>query len=195
MAFAPPVPRFPGRGGSDTVAVAVAPRGNGSRTHIWRHGCCHRGHRRCAADQQCQVCASTRASTKRSRVRCDPRHAVRCLATRPQRDRYEARVLVDRRGRRGGGALVLRDPADSERVLLPASDIVCLEAGTMSVRDGYGGRDVSAIMIELNTAEPCRIPLAPRSERWNAPFRLAASAADRDELLRRIRERFFGSAA
>lgn len=82
----------------------------------------------------------------------------------------------------------LRDPSDAECVFVPASQIVSLDMGETSVRDGYGTRRVPAIMVGLDTAEPVKLPLAPRSERWNAMFRFAASFSDRDQLLGIMRE-------
>ncbi|GAB3583635.1 hypothetical protein GCM10027406_28580 [Leifsonia lichenia] len=82
----------------------------------------------------------------------------------------------------------LRDPSDTECVFIPASHIVGVEMGETSVRDGYGSRTVPAIMVHLNATAPVALPLAPRSERWNATFRYAASYADRDLLLGMIRE-------
>lgn len=81
----------------------------------------------------------------------------------------------------------LGDPHLSECVVLAAGEIVALKPTSATVRDGYGGRQVPAILVEVAGTEPWSVPIVPRSVRWYAPFRYAASAADRDMLLMRLR--------
>lgn len=109
---------------------------------------------------------------------------LRGMSTTGLRPAYWSIVAVDA----SGLYCYLRDPSDAECVFIPVSHVVRVEMGETSVRDGYGSRKVPAIMVGLNTAEPVALPLVPRSERWNAMFRYAASYADRDQLLHLLRE-------
>ncbi|WP_295127628.1 hypothetical protein [uncultured Leifsonia sp.] len=81
----------------------------------------------------------------------------------------------------------LGDPLFAECISIAARDIVGLKPTSVRMRDGYGGRQVPAILVEVRGAESWSVPIVPRSAGWSASFRYAASAADRDVLLVRLR--------
>lgn len=83
----------------------------------------------------------------------------------------------------------LEDPVEGSCVFIATADVVSIEAAPVPVLDRRGGRSVPAILIRVDTGERWEIPLVPRSERWYAPYVYAASASDRDELLRALRRR------
>ncbi|MFK3668867.1 hypothetical protein ACI2IX_01750 [Leifsonia aquatica] len=83
----------------------------------------------------------------------------------------------------------LEDPVEGSCVFIAAAHVVSLKSVATPVRDGRGGRSVPAILIRVDSGESWQIPLVPRSERWYAPYVYAASASDRDELLRTLRRR------
>ncbi|WP_157498139.1 hypothetical protein [Leifsonia sp. Leaf336] len=117
-------------------------------------------------------------------TRCPQADAVvRGLSASRGRPAYWSVIAVDATGL----YWYLGDPELSDCVFFAASDIVDLEPTSAVVRDGYGGRRVPAILVELGGDENWSVPIVPRSVRWNAPFRYAASTQDRDSLLIRLR--------
>lgn len=117
-------------------------------------------------------------------TRCPKADAVvRGLSNSRARPAYWSVIAADTTGL----YWYLGDPELSECVFLAARDIVALKPTSATVRDGYGGRQVPAILVEVGGVEPWSVPLVPRSVRWHASFRYAASATDRDLLLTRLR--------
>lgn len=111
--------------------------------------------------------------------------AIRGLSASRSRPARWSVIAVDVTGLRW----YLADPELSDCVFFAVADIVEVEPTTVTVRDGYGGRQVPAVQLRLRGEEAWSIAIVPRSERWNAPFRFAASSDDRDMLLRHLRSR------
>ena len=117
-------------------------------------------------------------------TRCTQADAVvRGLSASRARPAYWSVIAVDATGL----YWYLGDPELSDCVFFAAHDIVDLKPTSAVVRDGYGGRRVPAILVELCGDESWNVPIVPRSVRWNAPFRYGASTQDRDSLLIQLR--------